>query len=239
MKTTNRCQAGGNAATDEEASMDIQGYLEQRCALHNIRRGDLPALLGYRNSAKALRRYDRFIANTAKEKSFASKLRACPVFAGDGLEQAIKVSQRLYVVHGRTQQIVEDLKLRRAFKPHVWFMYKTPLPDPVLLLMHGEARLRSLTLPPELEEAEYPDQSLPDVINLLRQFILLRPHHHVLNGPYGKAVTAIYRDTFDHGFIIDINTLEVIGERTRPIIPTTMFLTSRNKISVRIRGLEG
>lgn len=218
--------------------MDIQGYLEQRCALHTIRRGDLPALLGYRNSAKALRRYDRFIKNGAVNKRFADRLRACPLFAGDEFEQALAVTQRLLYIDRKTQHIVEDLKLRRAFVPHVWFVYESPLPNPVTLLKLGEERLRTLSLPESLRTSERPATGLQSVIGLLRQFIIARPDHHVLHGAYGKAVAAIYRDSFDHGFIIDINTFEVIGERRKPIIPTTIVHRNREKLCINMRELE-
>ena len=209
--------------------MDIQGYLEQRCALHNIRRGDLPALLGYRNSAKALRRYDRFIKNGAVNKRFADRLRACPLFAGDEFEQALAVTQRLLYIDRKTQHIVEDLKLRRAFVPHVWFVYEHPLPYPLSLLANGEHRLRSLKVPPHVQHADHPADFLPEIIVKLRELIISQPTNPIINGPYGKALKVIFWESFDHGFIIDLETYTVTGELHSPLYPTLYVRVGRKK----------
>lgn len=213
MKTTNRFRAGGNAANDE-AHMNIKQYLERQCALHGIRRGDIPRLLGYTNRSKALRRFDRFVAWNWFDESFAKRIRTCPQLAGDDLDLIRAELAQKERVDRKEQVRAETLRRRYNFVPHIWFEHERELPRPLFIVaQHGEEPFRRFDLPEGFTEDHPAALILFEIPTLLMKILSEQQDCIQLHGPFGKAVSAIYRDTYDHGYVFDLTTLECIGER--------------------------
>jgi len=194
--------------------MDIKQYLERQCALNNIRRGHIPKLLGYTNAAKALRRYDAFVSGMLDDEEFADRIRACAQLAGSGFDEALARTAHMQRVNAREQLFVEELHKRYAFVPHVWFEHERSYPSPIFIVaMFGEEHFRRLDLPEEMQSFYLTAGWVFDVRSIVKDFIESHPEHRLLRGPFGKAVRVIIRDTYDHGFVYDIASLELLGER--------------------------
>lgn len=197
--------------------MDIKQHLDRQCAINSIRRGDIPRLLGYKNSSKALRRYDRFVAWDWFDENFAQRIRACPQLAGEDFDLI-----RAHLAHKERadrKEVVrtEALRRRYSFKPHIWFEHERELPHPLFVVAQsGEEPFRRLELPEDFT-AQHPTALVVfEIPSLLMKLLRDQPNCRQLCGPFGKAVSAIYRDTYDHGYVFDLTTLECIGERHEP-----------------------
>jgi len=194
--------------------MDIKQYLERQCALNSISRGQIPNLLGYANAAKALRRYDAFVGGNVTDEEFAERIRACDLLAGSALDEAMAHTAHVQRVNQREQCFIEELRKRNAFVPHVWFEHERSYPSPIFIVaMFGEEHFRKLDLPEEMQTIFLTGGWVFDVQSIIKDFIDSHPQHRLLRGPFGKAVRVIIRDTYDHGFVYDITTLELIEER--------------------------
>lgn len=194
--------------------MDIKQYLERQCALNNIGRGQIPQLLGYANSAKALRRYDAFVSGALDDEDFANRIRACCLLAGSAFDVAMAHTAHVQRVNQREHLFAEELRKRNAFVPHVWFEHERSYPSPIFIVaMFGEEHFRKLDLPEEMQSFFLTGGWVFDVRSIIKDFIDSHPQHRLLRGPFGKAVRVIIRDSYDHGFVYDIATLELIEER--------------------------
>lgn len=213
MTTTNRFQAGGNAAIDE-VTMEIKQYLERQCQRNTLRRCDIPGLLGYRNIPKALRRYDAFVNGNITDEWLANRIRCCPVLAGDDFDLALAHTAHRQMVDRKEQGFQKELRRRLSFTPHLWFEHENFLPRmfrPVA--QRGEEFFRRLDLPPEMDRSLPFEVLLLELRPLLKEFITRNPNHHLLHGLFGKAVSVVFRDTYDHGYVLNLETFDVIDER--------------------------
>ncbi len=193
--------------------MNIKQYLERQCALHGIRRGDIPRLLGYTNRSKALRRYDSFVAWNWFDEGFARRIRACPELAGDDFD--LIRAQLAHKERADRKEVfrTEALRRRYSFVPHIWFEHENQVPKPLFVVAQlGEERFRRLELPPGFTSDHPAALVLFEIPTLLMRLLTDQPDCVQLKGPFGKAVSAIYRDTYDHGYVFDLTTLECIGE---------------------------
>lgn len=194
--------------------MDIKQYLERQCALNNVRRGHIPKLLGYTNAAKALRRYDAFVSGALDNEELADRIRACVQLAGSGFDEALAQTAHVQRVNHREQLFAEELRKRNAFVPHVWFEHERSYPSPIFVVaMFGEEHFRKLDLPEEMQSFYLTAGWVFDVRSIVKDFIASNSNHRLLRGPFGRAVRVIIRDTYDHGFVYDVDTLELIEER--------------------------
>lgn len=194
--------------------MDIKQYLERQCALNNIRRGEIPKLLGYANQTKALRRYDTFVGGSIDDELLANRIRACPELAGQDFDVVLAHTAHMQHVNRREQMFNEELRKRHAFVPHVWFEHERKYPSPIFVVaMFGEEHFRKLDLPEEMQSFYLTAGWVFDVRSIVKDFIESNSTHRLLQGPFGRAVRVIIRDTYDHGFVYDVDTLELIEER--------------------------
>ena len=194
--------------------MDIKQYLERQCALNSIRRGDIPRLLHYANSAKALRRYDAFVGGEIADEAFADRIRACPLLAGAEFDLALANTAHMQRANTRELLMQRELRKRITFVPHVWFEHERKYPSPIFVVaMFGEEHFRKLDLPEEMQSFYLTAGWVFDVRSIVKDFIESNPNHRLLRGPFGRAVRVIIRDTYDHGFVYDVDTLELIEER--------------------------
>lgn len=219
--------------------MDIKQYLERQCALNSIRRGDIPRLLHYANSAKALRRYDAFVGGEIADEAFADRIRACPLLAGAEFDLALANTAHMQRANTRELLMQQELRKRIKFVPHVWFEHERKYPSPIFVVaMFGEEHFRKLDLPEEMQSFYLTAGWVFDVRSIVKDFIESNPNHRLLRGPFGRAVRVIIRDTYDHGFVYDFDTLELIGEyHTAPKIGMVTS-TRRRKIKTGRRSVQ-
>ena len=218
--------------------MDIKQYLERQCALNNVRRGQIPSLLGYINAAKALRRYDAFVSGALDDEELANRIRACVQLAGSGFDEALAQTAHVQRVNRREQLFAEELRKRYAFVPHVWFEHERSYPSPIFVVaMFGEEHFRKLDLPEEMRSFYLTSGWVFDIRSIVKDFIECNPTHRLLRGPFGRAVRVIIRDTYDHGFVYDVDTLELIEERFSA--PKTGRITTTVGRKFKRRGTSG
>lgn len=101
--------------------------------------------------------------------------------------------------------------------------------------LFGEERFRVLELPDDITSTMPPTYWLVEVTSFLKDFVLRNKKNSVLRGPFGKAIRAIYRDTYDHGYMFDLDTFEIIKERNSPPRTGRVTCTRGRGTSVRRR----
>lgn len=220
--------------------MDIKAYLEQQCVKTGIRRRDIPMLLGYRNTAKALRRYDAFVAGNITDEDIVQRIKQCPKLAGSDFELALAHTAHIQRVAERELLFAHELRDRITFKPHLWFEHERSSPTPIIVVaMLGEHRFRCLELTDEIAALPETDYKLFEIRLMLRDLLEQQPRHPVLMGPFGRAIRVLYRDTYDHSTVFDLATLEIIDERfTVPKMgKAALSVRASRKGRGRLRGL--
>lgn len=129
----------------------IQEYVHQTLKAQSIQRGNIPGILGYSNTAKALRRLDKLLEGELKDTDFIERLRASPQFAGPKLEEAIRQTKRNSEINRNEQEMSKELRCRRAFVPHGWI--ETELNgrrEPRGMILMAMRREKMIHIPSEL-----------------------------------------------------------------------------------------
>lgn len=207
MKTTNRFQAGGTAAIDE-VSMTIASYLERQCALHGIRRGRIPSLLGYANSSKALRRYDAFVGGDYHDATMVERLRACPAFSGEEFEQALATSIAEQQRDREERARSDDLRRRAAFVPHILVEHERTRPEHPLFMIAllGIDHFKRIDLPTEVRREKDIHTFLGQCREHIAGVMQEGTTSQVVRGPFGRPVAFVCRFTYDLSFVFELAT---------------------------------
>jgi hypothetical protein len=181
--------------------MPLPLHLQKQCALHGITRGELTALLGLRNVNKVLRRWDALMQG-AEDADLLDRIRACPQLAGEDFE-AVVTEWNLQRERSRQEQLrVQEMKARRAFVPHVWIEHERHRPEHpfFVIAMLGIDHFKRIDLPDEIQACEESGQRLWMIKELIDRILDENTEGRLLNGPFGRAVTFFYRDTFDTAY---------------------------------------
>jgi hypothetical protein len=182
--------------------MLLDEYLAHQCAIHSIRRGQIPALLQFKNSNKALRRYDALLAGNLHDEDLLDRIRACPLLCGDGLDEALARTKHKRACDAREKAKVQELRARRAFTPHLWVIHERSVPSPIFVVaFFGVETFKRVELP----DIVLAETAIGGRLVTLASFLAdnLRDPSY-LASPFGRAVQVLYRDTYDHSFVFDV-----------------------------------
>lgn len=182
--------------------MLLDAYLAHQCAIHSIRRGQIPALLGFTNANKALRRYDVLLAGDLRDEDLLHRIRACPQLAGNGFDDAMERTRHKLACDARERRLAQELRTRRLFTPHLWVIHERTVPSPIFVVaFFGIDTFKRVELP----AAVAADDGIGSRLGMLTRFLTMNLRNPgYLTSPFGKPVQVLYRDTYDHSYVFDV-----------------------------------
>lgn len=210
--------------------MLLDAYLAHQCATHSIRRGQLPALLQFKNPNKALRRYDALLAGALHDDDLLDRIRACPLLCGDGFEEALTRTRLKLASDAREQQLAMELRARRTFTTHLWVIHERSIPSPIFVVaFFGVETFKRVELP----DIVLTETSIGGRLVTLASFLAdnLRDPSY-LASPFGRAVQVLYRDTYDHSYVFDVAEGRFTHELHEAPPVGRALLTLRNSTSL-------
>jgi hypothetical protein len=182
--------------------MHLHAYLAQQCAQHKIRRGTIPSLLHISNANKALRRYDALLRGNLSDADLIERIRACPLLAGEHFDEALEETRRYVDASRKERLLADELRARAAFTPHLWVVPENKIPSPIFVVaMLGVATLKRFEIPEEIASLSNPGDILIAMGSMLKERCNDRAY---MASPFGRAVQVLYRDTYDHSYVYDI-----------------------------------
>ena len=185
--------------------MYIHSYISLCLKRHNLRRGDIPSLLGSKNPNKFLRRFDAFLSGNLSDKDLIAKCRSCSIFAGKEFEQALENTKQEKISLYKKTLIAAELKARAQFKPHIWTVHKNSIPSPIFpVALFGINIFKIIDVPKDLIRPLHPE-IINSISIYLNEYIEHPPERNVLHTPFGEAIQFLYRYSFDSCLVFDIN----------------------------------
>jgi hypothetical protein len=182
--------------------MHLHAYLAQQCAQHKIRRGVIPSLLHFSNANKALRRYDALLRGDLSDAVLIERIRACPLLAGEHFDEALEETRRYVDASRKERLLADELRARAAFTPHLWVVPENKIPSPIFVVaMLGVETFKRFEIPEEIASLSNPGDILIALGSILKERCNDRAY---MASPFGRAVQVLYRDTYDHSYVYDI-----------------------------------
>jgi len=191
----------------------IKDYVLETMKAQSIQRGNIPGILGYNNTAKALRRLDKLLAGELTDKEFINKMRASTQFSGAKLEEAIRKTERQCEINKHEQEMTRELQFKRAFVPHGWI--ETELNgrrEPRGMILMAIRREKMIHLPSELLR----DTGKQHIGRVGKYFeeLCTDPKSKINNsGIFGDPVRILYRNEFDSSYVYDIKQCRFMGTK--------------------------
>ena len=184
--------------------MYIHSYISLCLKRHNLRRGDIPSLLGSKNPNKFLRRFDTFLSGNLSDKDLIAKCRSCSIFAGKEFEQALEKTKQENISVYKKSLIAAELKAKAEFTPHIWTVHKNSIPSPIFpVALFGINIFKIIDVPKDLIRPLHPE-IINSISIYLNEYIEHPPERNVLHTPFGEAIQFLYRYSFDSCLVFDI-----------------------------------
>ncbi len=184
--------------------MYIHSYISLCLKQHNLRRGDIPSLLGSKNPNKFLRRFDAFLSGNLSDKDIIARCRSCSIFAGKEFEQSLEYSKQEYIKLCQKTLFAAELKSKAEFTPHIWTIHKNSIPSPIFpIALFGINTFKVIDLPKDLITPLHPE-IINNISIYLNEYIEHPPERNVLHTPFGEAIQFLYRYSFDSCLVFDI-----------------------------------
>lgn len=211
--------------------MNIALFLERQCALNDIRRGQLPSILGYKNSSKALRRFDAFVAGNYHDADMLQRLRASLLLNAEGFEESLAFSIAEQRREREERERCEELRARREFVPHLYAMHERNRPEhPFFAIAFlGINTFKRLDLPEQLHSCTDLQEFLQACREAINRVMSGRSRSLLLAGPFGKAIAFECRFTYDVSVIFDLQTQSFTGIRHSTPSNERAIVTFNNK----------
>jgi hypothetical protein len=182
--------------------MHLHAYLAQQCAQYKIRRGVIPSLLHLSNESKALRRYDALLRGDLSDADLIERIRACPLLAGEHFDEALEETRRYVDASRKERLLADELRARAAFTPHLWVVPENKIPSPIFVVaMLGVETFKRYEIPEEIASLSNTGDILIALGSMLKERCKDREY---MASPFGRVVQVLYRDTYDHSYVYDI-----------------------------------
>lgn len=210
--------------------MLLDAYLAHQCAIHSIRRGQIPGLLQFKNANKALRRYDALLAGNLHDEDLLDRIRACPLLCGTGFDEALARTKHKRACDAREKAKVQELRARRAFTPHLWVIHERSIPSPIFVVaFFGIDTFKRVPIPAEVTA----QPSLgPQLVVLARILTANLEDRAYLCSPFGRPTQVLFRDTYDHSYVFDVEQRRFTHELHEAPPVGRAFLTLRTSTSL-------
>lgn len=192
----------------------LKEYIQQCIAQHGLKRGEIPRILGFTNSNKALRRFDAVLSGNVSDVDFIKRLRNSSYFGGPGLESALQGTIRKQVIDEQERNLTNELRHRRAFCRHGWIETELKGANPPRgMICMAIPKTKYIHIPDEVFRnrrgnilsivGKYFNQLIDDQESKVNQCTI-----------FGEPVRILFRDSFDHCHVFDIKRRSFVGKRS-------------------------
>jgi hypothetical protein len=167
-------------------------------------------MLHLKNANKALKRYDALLRGELNDADFIARIRACPELAGDGFDEALEETRRYVEACREERRLAAELRARAAFTPHLWVVPENKIPSPIFVVgFFGVEAFKRFEIPEEIASLSNPGDILIALGSMLKERCKDRAY---MASPFGRAVQVLYRETYDHSYVYDIEQQGWIDE---------------------------
>ncbi len=178
-----------------------------------ISRGDLARTLGYRNTAKALRRLDDFRRLGDAAPDFQARLTAALGVDPTEFGAAMDATREVLREEKRLRREAEEARARAAFRPHLRVIPERRIPSPIFVAaLTGVEHWLVQELPPDI-------MAMPEVRCFELAGEIARAHYARENGgagPFGAIRGYLFRTTFDTAIELAVDGTN-LGPRDGPV----------------------
>lgn len=180
--------------------------------------------LGYRNSAKGLRRLDELLTTGRCPAEFAARLREVLPVTSRRLDTAWAETRRQLELERQAAAWAAESQARADFRPHLWRLHERSRPHNITAVaFFGVSRWKRLFLPPDLPERPWVDQ-LAEVRAAIRGE--LDGGEDCGRSQFGSLLGYVYRPRYDHGILFS-PAGEVLDPHYGPVREPRVEVTDR------------
>jgi len=214
--------------------MRVATYLRTQIAKKGIRRGDIPALLGFTNVNKTLRRLDAFLEGRVEDAALLDKLISAGIFVRSEYEPLFQADYQSHLRAANIRSLEMEILRRNAFVPHIWIEHEERIPNQIFFVAFiGIQHYKRIDLPPSIHLIGTPQDKLRAVTLFIEEYVANPPQFHQLKNTFGKATHFLYRDTYTHSYVYDLHARAFVGEReTAPNIPVATISVKGKQASI-------
>ncbi len=188
------------------------------------RRRQLVARLGYRNTAKGLRRLDELLTTGRCPAQFAARLREVLPVASRRLDTAWAETRRQLELERQAAAWAAEAQARVDFRPHLWRLHERSRPHTITAVaFFGVSRWKRLFLPTDLPERPWVDQ-LAEVRAAIRRE--QDGGEDCGRSQFGSLLGYVYRPRYDHGILFS-PTGEVVDPHYGPVTEPRVSLATK------------
>ncbi len=205
-----------NLATRSALLSQLGTIITQKLKDLGKRRNDLPALLGFPAStqpAKCLRRVDAICSGNMSDTDMIERI-VGSALGSDELASVITQLRHLETVDRHEREFLADYLARKAFIPHIHAIHERRIPEhPFFAIAFlGIDHFKRIDLPSHIIEMGTIGEQLQAVWEFMDHISTSPDYHRITGGPFGRATSLLFRDTYDHSYVYDVATRKFIGE---------------------------
>lgn len=146
---------------------------------------------------------------------------------GTILRQNLNASGNGAMVDRHEQERADEHRARNAFVPHIHAIHERRIPEHpfFVIAMLGIDHFKRVDLPRNILGMPTIGEQLLAVWELMDHICTSQDYHRITRGPFGRATTLLFRDTYDHAYVYDVDTQRFIGEHHGAVHTATVTLS--------------
>ena len=186
----------------------LQILISETMATKGLRKAQIVSLLGFKNIAKGIRRFDAFVEDGIDFPGMLDRLPSALGLPAETVHAAYEQMLDQMRTEAETQRTANLERLRAEFRPHVRVRTERTCPSPIFVvaMTGGPDRWLRISLPEEIT-------ALPEHSQIEQVAEIIRQHHAERKGwagPFGSIIGYYYRSEFEIAVEFSV-TGEVIG----------------------------
>jgi hypothetical protein len=186
----------------------LQTLISETMAAKGLRKAQIVSLLGFKNIAKGIRRFDAFVVDGVDSPGMLDRLPAALGLPAETVHAAYEQTLDQFRAEAEAQRTANLERLRIEFRPHVRVKTERTVPSPIFVvaMTGGPDRWLRINLPEEITALPEHDQ-IAQVAEIIQQH---HAEHKGWAGPFGSITGYYYRSAFERTVEFSI-TGQVMG----------------------------
>jgi hypothetical protein len=186
----------------------LQILVNETMATKGLRKAQIVSLLGFKNIAKGIRRFDAFVADGVDSPGMLDRLPSALGVPAATVHAAYEQMLDQMRTEAETQRTANLERLRAEFRPHVRVRTERTCPSPIFVvaMTGGPDHWLRISLPEEVT-------ALPEHDQIAQAAEIIRQHHAEHKGwagPFGSITGYHYRSEFEKAVEFSV-TGEAVG----------------------------
>ena len=173
----------------------LEMLITETMATKGLRKAQIVSLLGFKNIAKGIRRFDAFVADGVDSPGMLDRLSSALGLSDETVRAAYEQMLDQMRAKVEAQRSAHLERLRAEFRPHVRVKTERTVPSPLFIvaMTGGPDSWLRIRLPEEVTALSEHDQS-EQVAEIIRQH---HAEHKGWAGPFGSIIGYYYRSEFE------------------------------------------